>query len=98
MNIKRVPADVQLLVDVLVTAVVAPVEGHIGKCLETCYVILQGQIVVVVPLVVSPRLAGGHQAQPFSLRLQGFDADDSIHLGIVACTRSSNDVHTLHVR
>ena len=89
--------DLQLLLHVLFHAVVAIVEGHGGEGLQAAGAVFEGQVVVGVPLVVLPRLAGGHQAEAVALRLQRLDANDGVHLGIVFRPRRGDDVHVLDV-
>ena len=87
----------QFLFDSLIIAVVAVVERHVGKRLQTASAILQRQVIVVVPLVVFPRLTGSHQTESVALRFQCLDAYNSIHLGIVFRTRGGNHVYALDV-
>ena len=97
MDIKQVFSNMQFLIVILIVAIVAVVEGYGSKSLQSACTIFQGQVVVVVPLVVLPRLSGRHQTQAVALRLQRLDADHSIHLGIISGTRGSNHIHTLNV-
>ena len=96
-DVEHILADVQLLLQVLVIAVVLPVEGYVGKGLQSARAILQRQVVVVVPMVVAPCLTGSHQAQSVALGLQRPNADDGVHLGIVSGTRRCNHIYALDV-
>ena len=87
----------QLLIYILVVAVVAPIERNIGKGLQTARTIFHRQVFVVIPIVVLYSLRGSHHAQTFALWLQRLDADNGIHLRIIAGTRSRNHVNTLYV-
>ena len=97
MDIKQILADVQFLVDVLVVAVMAVVESHVGKGLQSACAIFQSQIAIVVPLVVLPRITGRHQTESVALWLQRLDADDGIHFGIVFRSRSRDHIDALDV-
>ena len=97
MNIKQILTDVHFLVNVLIVAVVSIIECHCGKSLQSASAVFQGQVVVVVPLVVLPRLSGCHQTESVALGLQRLDANDGIHLGIVLGTRSRNHVDALDI-
>ena len=67
--IKQIFADMDFLVNVLVCAVVSVVEGYVGKSLQSVCAIFQGEVVIVVPLVVSSGLVLSHYAQYFALWL-----------------------------
>ena len=97
MDIKQILADVQFLINVLVVAVMAVVECHVGICLHSACTVFQGQVVVVVPFVVLPRLSGRHQTESVALCFQGLDADDGIHLGIILGSWGGDDIHAFDI-
>ena len=95
--IKQIFADMDFLVNVLVCAVVSVVEGYVGKSFQSVCAILQGEVVIVVPLVVNSRLVVSHYAQSVALWLQGLDTDNSIDLCIIPGTWGCNNLNILYV-
>ena len=75
----------------------AVVESDSGKCLQSACAIFQCQVVVVAPLVILPRSAGGHQAESVALGLQRLDANHGIHLCIVFGTGRGDDFYILDI-
>ena len=89
--------DMQFLNEVLVVTVMAIVECSIAKHFKPARTILQGQVVVVVPLVVARCLAVGLHAETVTLWPNGPDADHGIHLGVVLCTGCGDDIDVLDI-
>ena len=87
----------QLLNEVLVIAVVAIVECRIARNLQPARAVLQGQVVVVVPLVVARCLAVGLHAKAVALWSDSADADHGVYLGIVLRSGGGDDVDVLDV-
>ena len=73
------------------------VEPYVCKHLQTACTILQGQVVIVVPFVVPPRLAGGHKTESLALSLQRLDAYDGIHLSVILGTGCGDYLYVLDV-
>ena len=73
------------------------VECHGAEQLQATLTVFHFQIVVSRPLPVVGHLAECLYAKAVTLRKNGLDADNGIHLGIVLGTRRGDDVHTLDV-
>ena len=69
LGIELVFFDVQFLLKVLFCAVMPVVECYGGKRLQSACAVFQSEVVVVVPFVVLPRLAGSHQTESVALWL-----------------------------
>ena len=73
------------------------VECHGAEQLQATLTVFHFQIVVSRPLPVVGHLAECLYAKAVTLRKNGLDADNGIHLGIVLGTRRGDDVHPLDV-